>query len=104
MQSVSRQWKPQPMGQSWWQHKRIAINMVIEMQYILCMLGVPIDGPALMLGDNNSMMVLNTLVSSSMLKKKHHVCTYHCVREAIAGGIINFMHIRSIKQLYRYAE
>ena len=58
---------------------------------MLCMLGVPVDGPSFMLGDNNS-MVLNTSVPSSVLKKKHHACAYH-VCEAIAGGIVNFVHI-----------
>jgi hypothetical protein len=59
------------------------------------MLGLPIDGPALLLGDNNS-VVLNTSAPSSILKKKHHACTYHHVHEAIAGGIMNFVHIPGI--------
>jgi hypothetical protein len=59
------------------------------------MLSVPIDGPALLLGDNNS-VVLNTSVPFSILKKKHHACAYHCVCEAIAGGIMNFVHIPRI--------
>jgi hypothetical protein len=57
--------------------------MIIEMRYVLCMLRVPIDGPTLLLGNNNS-VVLNTSVPSSILKKKHHACAYHRVREAIA--------------------
>ena len=73
---------------------RIAVNMVIELQYMLRMLGVPVDSPSLMLGDNNS-VVLNTLVPSSILKKKHHVCAYHQVHEAIASGIVNFVYIWS---------
>ena len=68
--------------------------MVIELRYMLWMLGVPVDGPSLMLGDNNS-VVLNTSVPSSILKKKHHVCAYHQVHEAIASGIVNFVHIQS---------
>ena len=72
---------------------RIATDMIIEMRFILCMLGVPVDGPALLLGHNNS-VVLNTSVPSSILKKKHHACAYHHVREAIAGGIMNFVHIK----------
>ena len=71
---------------------RIATDIIIEMRYILRMLGVPLDGPALLLGDNSS-VVLNTSVPSSILKKKHHACAYHQVREAIAGGIMNFVHI-----------
>jgi hypothetical protein len=72
---------------------RIATDMIIEMRFILRILGVPVDGPALLLGDNNS-VVLNTSVPSSILKKKHHACAYHRVREAITGGIMNFVHIK----------
>ena len=57
------------------------------------MLRVPVDGPALSLGGNNS-AVLNTSVPSSILKKKHRACAYHRVQEAIAGGIMNFVHIK----------
>ncbi len=71
---------------------RIATDIIIEIRYILRMVGVPIDGPALLLGDNSS-VVLNTSVPSSVLKKKHHACAYHRVREAIAGNIMSFVHI-----------
>ena len=40
-------------------------------------------------------MVLNTSVSSLVLKKKHHACTYNRVQEATAGGIVNFVDICS---------
>jgi len=79
---------------------RIATDMVIEMRYILRMLGVPIDGPALMLGDNNS-VVLNTSVPSSMLKKKHHAYAYHQVREAIAGKDHKILCTSEVKQIMR---
>jgi hypothetical protein len=72
---------------------RIATDIIIEIHYILRMVGVPIDGPALLLGDN-SRVVLNTSVLSSVLKKKHHACAYHWVREATAGNIIRFVHIQ----------
>jgi hypothetical protein len=42
-------------------------------------LGVALDGPVLILGDNMS-GVLNTTVPSSVLKKKHNAIAYHCVR------------------------
>ena len=58
------------------------------------MLGVPINEPALLLGDNKS-VVLNTTLPSSVLKKKHCAICYHRVREACAGGIIRFVHISS---------
>jgi hypothetical protein len=53
-----------------------------------------LDGPALMLGDNMS-VVLNTSVPSSVLKKKHNAIEYHRVREAIAARIMRFAYIKS---------
>ena len=61
-------------------------------------LGVKLDGPALMLGDNMS-VVLNTTVPSSVLKKKHCSINYHCVRETIAAKIMQFAHINSEQNL-----
>ena len=46
----------------------------------------------MMVGDNMS-VVLNTTLPSSSLKKKQLACNYHCVREAIAGKILQFGHI-----------
>ena len=66
----------------------------MELRYQLRMLGVPIDGPAMMYGDNLS-VVINTTVPSNVLKKKHLSCSYHRVREAIAAKITTFKHIRS---------
>ena len=73
---------------------RIATELIMELRYNLRMMGVPIEGPALLLGDNMS-VVLNTTVPSSVLKKKHLAVGYHRVREAIACGILRFAHIRS---------
>ena len=58
------------------------------------MIGVPIDGSALMLGDNKS-VVINPTIPSSALKKKHNTIAYHLVREAIAARLIRFCHIDS---------
>ena len=46
---------------------------------------------------NDPAVVLNATVSSSVLKKKHHACAYHRVREAIAAKIIVFKHIKSME-------
>ena len=62
------------------------------------MLGVPLDGPAMMLGDNMS-VVSNTSIPSSVLKKKHSAINYHRVREAIAAKISRSAHISSEKNL-----
>jgi hypothetical protein len=53
---------------------------------------VALDGPALILGDNIS-VVLNTTVPSSVLKKKHNELAYHLVREAIAARIMRNSYI-----------
>ncbi len=73
---------------------RIATDLIIEMRYTLRALGVPLDGPALLLGDNQS-VVLNTTVPSSVLKKKHNAVAYHRICESIAAGILIFAHINS---------
>ena len=73
---------------------RIATDMIVELRYKLRMLGVPVNASAVLYGDNQS-VVLNTTVPSSTLKKKHHGCSYHRVREAVAAGILHFFFIRS---------
>jgi hypothetical protein len=73
---------------------RIATELILEVRYMLRSLGVALDGPALMLGDNMS-VVLNTTVPSSVLKKKHNAIAYHRVREAIAARIMRFAYIKS---------
>jgi hypothetical protein len=62
------------------------------------MLGIPIDGPAMMLGDNAS-VIISTTTPSSPLRKKHNAVAYHRVREAIAAGIIKFAKIDSKQNL-----
>jgi len=45
---------------------RIATELILEMRYMFRMIGVPLDGPALLLGDNMSVFI-NTTLPSSML-------------------------------------
>jgi hypothetical protein len=73
---------------------RVATELILEVRYMLRSLGVALDGPALMLGDNMS-VVLNTIVPSRLLKKKHNAIAYHRVREAIAARIMRFAYIKS---------
>jgi hypothetical protein len=77
---------------------RVATELILEIRYRLRSLGVALDGPALMLGDNMS-VVLNTTVSSSVLKKKHNASVYHLVREAIAERIMRFAYIKSVENV-----
>jgi hypothetical protein len=75
---------------------RIATELILEIKYMLRSLGVPLDGPALMLGDNLSVF-LNTTASSSFSKKSHNAIPYHRVTEAIAATarIMMFSYIKS---------
>jgi hypothetical protein len=57
-------------------------------------LGVDLDGPTLMLDDNMT-FTSNTLVPSSVLKKKHNAIAYHRVREAIAAKVMRFAYVMS---------
>ena len=59
------------------------------------MMGVEPDGPGLMLGDTNS-VVLNCTMLNAILKKKHAACNYHRVRRAVTGGSVAFAHIPSV--------
>ena len=73
---------------------RIAVELILAVRYKLRMLGVPVVGPAIMLGDNQS-MILNCTLPSSTLKKKHNAVAYHRVREAVAAGIVQLAHVKS---------
>jgi len=73
---------------------QIAIDLIIEMRYKFRMLGIKLEKQTMLLGDNMS-VVLNTTIPSSALKKKHLACSYHRIREAIAGGFAVFGQIAS---------
>ena len=55
-------------------------------------LGVELDGPTYLFGDNQSVLTSST-VPHSILSKRHNALAYHRVREAIAAGIAYFIKI-----------
>ena len=71
---------------------RLAVEQIMELRYMFTMLGVPIEGPTYLFGDNLSMITSSTIPSSS-LKKRHNILSYHRVREAIAADIVRVIHI-----------
>ena len=71
---------------------RQATEQIIDLRYTLRMMGVPIDGPAWMFGDNYSVIVSSTIPQSN-LNKRHNALSYHRVRECIANNIIYFQHV-----------
>ena len=61
-------------------------------RYKLRMMGVPIDGPSRIFGDNMS-VVTNSSKPESTLKKKSNSICYHAVREAVVMGEALVAHI-----------
>ena len=65
----------------------IALKQGVEaLQGIRCklqMMGIPVDGPTYIYGDNMS-IINNTSNAESVLKKKSNSICYHFVREAVA--------------------
>ena len=70
---------------------KIGIEMIEGLRYKLRMFGVPLEGPANVFCDNNS-VVTNTAKAESPLKKKNNAVAYHKTREAIASGVIRIAH------------
>ena len=62
---------------------------VIDIHYTLHMFGVPLDGPAWLLGDNQA-VINSTTIPHSSLSKRWNALSYHCCREAVAAGIVHF--------------
>ena len=67
---------------------KIASEQIMGLRYKLRMMGVPIDGPANVFCDNES-VVKSTMNPESTLKKKNVSIAYHKVRECFAAGIID---------------
>lgn len=64
---------------------KIGMESVRGLRYKLRMMGVFIDGPSLIYGDNMS-VIHNTQRPESTLKKKSNSIAYHAVRESVAMG------------------
>jgi len=76
---------------------RIGVDKVLAERHKLRALGVPIDGPACMFGDNKS-VVLSSTIPSHALNKRQNFPSHHRVRECIAAThngqpIMKFLHI-----------
>lgn len=66
---------------------KTAVELSIGLRYKLMMMGVPLDGPVFIKGDNMS-VISNSSVLESVLKKKSNSIAFHYTREAAAKGII----------------
>jgi hypothetical protein len=66
---------------------KACMESIMSLRFKLRMFGVPINGPADVLCDNQS-VVNNTSKIESVLNKKHSSIAYHAVRWSVAAGII----------------
>ena len=60
-----------------------ACEYVMGLRYRLRMMGIPVDEPAFVFGDNKSVLA-DTTVPGATLKKKMKSISYHFVREGCA--------------------
>ena len=68
---------------------RTAVDQIIDIRTTLRYLGVPIRDMSYMFGDNRSVVTSSTFPNST-ISKRHHLASYHRVREAIAAKFISF--------------
>ena len=71
---------------------RTAIEQIRANKLALLYLGVPVRDGSILFGDNKS-VVDGSTHPHGKLHKRHHMLSYHFVREAIASGAIRFAHI-----------
>ena len=68
---------------------RTAVDQIIDIRTTLRYLGVPIRDKSYMFGDNKSVVTSSTIPNST-ISKRHHLASYHRVREAMAAKFISF--------------
>jgi hypothetical protein len=71
---------------------RITVEAILELRYILRMMGIKFEPTSNILCDNQA-VVINTQFPSSNIKKKHNAVAYHRCRETVAAAIIRTGHI-----------
>ena len=71
---------------------RQATEQIIDIRYTLRMIGIPLDSPAWLIGDNQSIITSSTIPHSS-LNKRHNALSYYRVQEAISARILYFIHV-----------
>ena len=68
---------------------RTAVDQIIDIRTTLQYLGDPIRDKSYMFGENRSVVTSSTIPNST-ISKRHHLASYHRVREAIAAKYISF--------------
>ena len=73
---------------------RTAMVQIIDLCGMLRYMGVPFRDSSYMFGDNKTVVDSGSLPHAK-LHKRHTMLSYHRVREAIASGMVKFLHIPS---------
>ena len=71
---------------------RVAIQQIAGLRTTLRYLGVKLEGPSYLFGDNASVATSGS-IPHSRLSKRHQALSYHYVREAVASNMVRFHHI-----------
>jgi hypothetical protein len=71
---------------------RTATDQIMDLRLTLQYLGVPLYKRSYMFGDNEA-VVDSSSFPHSKLHKRHQALSFHRVREAVASGMLRFIHI-----------
>ena len=71
---------------------RVCVDEVIQTRFELRMLGAPLDGPAWVFGDNQS-MINSSMLPEGRLTKRASALSFHRVREQVCMGVVYLFHI-----------
>mgnify|MGYP000107799768 CR=1 FL=1 len=75
---------------------RTCVEQIIDLRLTLRYLGVPINGPSMMFGDNES-VINSAAIPHSKMHKRHVALSYHRVRWAVAASIVKIYFIAGKK-------
>ena len=73
---------------------RTGTEKLMDILATLRAVGVPLDGEAWLLGDNESVVTSST-IPHSVLGKRHNFSSHHHVRAAVAHKVMKFCHVRT---------
>ncbi len=77
---------------------RVCAEEVIAIRYELRMLGIPVDGPAWLFGDNKA-MIDSAMLPEGRLTKRSIALAYHKVREQVATGAMYYFHVAGVTNI-----
>ena len=77
---------------------KVATETIEGLRFKLRMMRVPLDGPAVVKADNQTVIV-NASKPESVLQKKSNSIAYHYVRERCAMGVMRIMYENTLTNL-----